>query len=68
VLGAAALFIERFSFLMNHNTLMDALIFCWPFALSLSGAVWYLYVLGYNVSVAVWVGMIRGLGRMPKSG
>ena len=26
------------------------------------GAVWYLYLLGYNMSIAVWVGLIALLG------
>ena len=29
---------------------------------SLVGAVWYLYIAGYNISVAVWVGIIALLG------
>jgi Cu(I)/Ag(I) efflux system membrane protein CusA/SilA len=29
---------------------------------SLVGAVWYLWILGYNVSIAVWVGMIALMG------
>jgi Cu(I)/Ag(I) efflux system membrane protein CusA/SilA len=30
--------------------------------LSLVGAVWYLWILGYNVSIAVWVGLITVVG------
>jgi copper/silver efflux system protein len=30
--------------------------------LSLVGAIWYLWILGYNMSIAVWVGMITVVG------
>ena len=30
--------------------------------LSLVGAVWYLWILGYNISIAVWVGLITVVG------
>jgi Cu(I)/Ag(I) efflux system membrane protein CusA/SilA len=35
---------------------------------SLVGAVWYLYLLGYNVSIAVWVGMIALMGLDAETG
>jgi hypothetical protein len=35
---------------------------------SLVGAVWLLYALGYNVSIAVWVGMIALMGPDPETG
>ncbi|MDE2291795.1 MAG: efflux RND transporter permease subunit, partial [Elusimicrobia bacterium] len=35
---------------------------------SLVGAVWFLYALGYNVSIAVWVGMIALMGLDAETG
>jgi Cu(I)/Ag(I) efflux system membrane protein CusA/SilA len=35
---------------------------------SLIGAVWFLYILGYNVSIAVWVGMIALMGLDAETG
>ena len=35
---------------------------------SLVGAVWFLYLLGYNVSIAVWVGMIALAGLDAETG
>ncbi|MGC9092253.1 MAG: efflux RND transporter permease subunit [Bacteroidota bacterium] len=35
---------------------------------SLVGAIWFLYVLGYNMSVAVWVGMIALAGLSAETG
>jgi Cu(I)/Ag(I) efflux system membrane protein CusA/SilA len=35
---------------------------------SLIGAVWLLYILGYNISIAVWVGMIALLGLDAETG
>jgi Cu(I)/Ag(I) efflux system membrane protein CusA/SilA len=32
------------------------------------GAVWYLYLLGYNISIAVWVGMIALMGLDAETG
>jgi len=35
---------------------------------SLIGAIWFLYILGYNVSIAVWVGMIALMGLDAETG
>jgi Cu(I)/Ag(I) efflux system membrane protein CusA/SilA len=35
---------------------------------SLIGAVWFLYILGYNISIAVWVGMIALMGLDAETG
>src|SRR5262249_58507415 len=35
---------------------------------SLVGAVWYLWLLGYNMSIAVWVGMIALMGLDAETG
>ena len=35
---------------------------------SVVGAVWYLYILGYNISIAVWVGMIALMGLDAETG
>jgi len=37
-----------------------------PFALT--GSIWYLYLLGYNMSIAVWVGMIALAGVAAETG
>lgn len=62
VLVPLTLFIVLFMLLMNRNTLTEALIILLAIPFSLIGAVWYLYALDYNVSVAVWVGMIALAG------
>jgi Cu(I)/Ag(I) efflux system membrane protein CusA/SilA len=35
---------------------------------SLVGAIWLLYILGYNISIAVWVGMIALMGLDAETG
>jgi Cu(I)/Ag(I) efflux system membrane protein CusA/SilA len=35
---------------------------------SLIGAIWFLYILGYNISIAVWVGMIALMGLDAETG
>ncbi|HBD08216.1 MAG TPA: CusA/CzcA family heavy metal efflux RND transporter, partial [Syntrophobacteraceae bacterium] len=47
---------------MNTRSLMKTLIVVLAVPFSAVGAVWFLYLLGYNMSIAVWVGLIALLG------
>jgi len=51
-------------FIMYHNTksLAKTFIVFLAVPFSLVGAFWFLYILGYNTSVAIWVGMIALAG------
>ena len=50
---------------MNTKSAVKAMIVMLAVPFSLIGAVWYLWLLGYHISIAVWVGMIAldGSGR-----
>ncbi len=56
------LFIVFFMLYLNRESLTEALIILLAVPFSLIGAVWFLYFLDYNLSVAVWVGMIALAG------
>lgn len=43
---------------LNNRSIIETLIILFSVPLSLIGSVWLLYVLDYNMSVAVWVGII----------
>ena len=47
---------------MNTRSLTKTMIIILAVPFSAIGAVWLLYLLGYNMSVAVWVGLIALLG------
>ena len=47
---------------MNTRSVVKTLIIALAVPFSAIGAVWFLYLLDYNMSVAVWVGMIALLG------
>ncbi len=47
---------------MNTKSAVKSLIVLMAVPFSLIGAVWLIYLLGYNMSIAVWVGMIALLG------
>jgi Cu(I)/Ag(I) efflux system membrane protein CusA/SilA len=47
---------------LNTRSAVKTLIVALAVPLSAIGAVWFLYLLGYNMSVGVWVGMIALLG------
>ncbi len=47
---------------MNTKSITKTLIVLLAVPFSAVGAVWFLYILGYNMSVAVWVGLIALLG------
>ncbi len=53
---------------MNTRSAAKASIVMLAVPFSLVGAVWYLYLLGYNVSIAVWVGMIALMGLDAETG
>jgi copper/silver efflux system protein len=47
---------------MNTGSLPKTIIVLLAVPFSAVGAVWFMYLAGYNTSVAVWVGLIRLLG------
>jgi Cu(I)/Ag(I) efflux system membrane protein CusA/SilA len=47
---------------LNTRSLAKTAIVALAVPFSAIGAVWYLYLLGYNMSIAVWVGLIALLG------
>jgi Cu(I)/Ag(I) efflux system membrane protein CusA/SilA len=47
---------------MNFQSVAKSLIVLLSVPFAMVGAVWYLYLLGYNLSVAVWVGIIALAG------
>jgi Cu(I)/Ag(I) efflux system membrane protein CusA/SilA len=47
---------------MNTKSVVKTLIVSLAVPFSAIGAVWFLYLLDYNMSIAVWVGMIALLG------
>jgi Cu(I)/Ag(I) efflux system membrane protein CusA/SilA len=47
---------------LNTRSLVKTTIVLLAVPFSAVGAVWYLYLLGYNMSIAVWVGLIALLG------
>ena len=53
---------------INHGSLSETLIILLAIPFSLIGAVWLLYYLEYNLSIAVWVGMIALAGLAAEMG
>lgn len=53
---------------MNTRSTVKAAIVMLAVPFSLVGAVWYLWILGYHVSIAVWVGMIALMGLDAETG
>src|SRR5207245_7523440 len=53
---------------MNTKSLVKTAIVLLAVPLSLVGAFWFLYVLGYNMSIAVWVGLIALAGLDAETG
>jgi len=53
---------------MNTRSLVETIIVMLAVPFSLIGAVWLLYLLHYNVSVAVWVGLIALAGLDAETG
>ena len=53
---------------MNTRSAVKAGIVMLAVPFSLVGAIWFLYLLGYNTSIAVWVGMIALMGLDAETG
>ena len=53
---------------LNFKSSAKSLIVLLSVPFSLIGAVWYIYLLGYNLSVAVWVGIIALAGVAAETG
>jgi Cu(I)/Ag(I) efflux system membrane protein CusA/SilA len=53
---------------MNTRSAVKAGIVMLAVPFSLIGAIWYLWFLGYNISIAVWVGMIALMGLDAETG
>ena len=47
---------------MNTRSMTKTMIIMLAVPFSAVGAIWFLYLLGYNMSIAVWVGLIALLG------
>jgi len=58
----ATLFIVFVLLYLNTRSLVKTAIVLLAVPFSAVGAIWYLYFLGYNTSIAVWVGLIALLG------
>jgi len=65
VVPVTLLLIVLLLYLSTHSLVKTSIVLlAVPF--SAVGAVWFLYLLGYNMSIGVWVGLIALLGWMPK--
>ena len=62
------IFIITILLYMNTKSMVQTGIVLLSVPFSLIGAVWLLWVLGYNVSLAVWVGMIALMGLDAETG
>jgi Cu(I)/Ag(I) efflux system membrane protein CusA/SilA len=62
------IFLILFLLYMNTKSAMKSFIVLLAVPFSLVGAVWLLYILGYNMSIAVWVGMIALMGLDAETG
>ena len=47
---------------LNTRSITKTMIIILAVPFSAVGAIWFLYLLGYNMSIAVWVGLIALLG------
>ena len=62
------LFIITLIIYMNTKSLVKTAIVLLAVPFSLVGAFWFVYILGYNLSLAVWVGMIALAGLDAETG
>jgi Cu(I)/Ag(I) efflux system membrane protein CusA/SilA len=62
------LFIIAFLLYMNTKSMVQTGIVLLSVPFSLIGAVWLLWAMGFNVSIAVWVGMIALMGLDAETG
>jgi Cu(I)/Ag(I) efflux system membrane protein CusA/SilA len=53
---------------MNTKSIVKTGIVLLAVPFSLIGAIWFLYILGYHISIAVWVGMIALMGLDAETG
>lgn len=56
------LFLIMMLLYMNTKSLTETMLIILAVPFSAVGAIWFLYVLGYNMSIGVWVGLIALLG------
>ena len=62
MLVPVTLFLIFFMLFMHRGSLIETLLVMLSVPISLSGAVWLMWWLDFNLSVAVWVGMIAVAG------
>jgi Cu(I)/Ag(I) efflux system membrane protein CusA/SilA len=62
------LFVVAFLIFLNTRSLAKTLIVLLAVPFSAVGAVWLLWILGYNISIGVWVGLIALLGLDAETG
>src|SRR5208282_3450097 len=62
------LFIIAFLLYMNTKSMVQTGIILLSVPFSLLGAVWLLFAMGFNISIAVWVGMIALMGLDAETG
>jgi Cu(I)/Ag(I) efflux system membrane protein CusA/SilA len=62
------LFIILFIIFLNTKSIVKTAIVFLAVPFSLVGAIWFIYLLGYNMSLAVWVGMIALAGLDAETG
>ena len=53
---------------INFRSITETIIVLLSVPFALVGSIWFLYLLGYNLSVAVWVGMIALAGLAAQTG
>jgi len=68
ILIPLTLFIVFFMLFLNRGSITEASIILAAIPFSLIGAVWLLFLLDYNLSIAVWVGMIALAGLAAEMG
>jgi len=52
----------------NTKSIFKAVLVMLAVPFSIIGAIWFIYLLGYNISIAVWVGMIALMGLDAETG
>jgi Cu(I)/Ag(I) efflux system membrane protein CusA/SilA len=62
------LFLIFMLFYFNFKNITDTLIIMFSIPFALTGSFWYLYYLNFNMSVAVWVGIIALAGVAAETG
>lgn len=62
------LFIILMLLYLNFNSVTESLIVLFSVPFALVGSIWLLYILGYNTSIAVWVGVIALAGLAAETG